>query len=206
MVLLVCCMLLMSGCHTWIRYTKKFGGDTWYPHEVTLREWDIKVYVNADLPGHSKEDLERELGHSPELVSDYDLFLELTNIVEIDTSLSMEELRDIRLDSARITFNGFTKTFIAKTIRSNFHAENKVVNEKNDFEHNLRSTDGGRLHFPESFVQITLGRLHIPPGIEAIDVTIYGLTRNRKSGIQPFEISMHLPYFEESRKVIQLMD
>lgn len=188
-ILFFCFMHMFIGCFTWTRYTKLFGGDS---YNRTVREWNVSVYVYTDFTGEDKDALERELGHSPEEVHDYSFSVAVWNVPEVDKTLSLEELHEIRIDSANITFNDFSKTFITE----------------NSFKENRRTEDGRNFGYlyPYARRTISFGELYIPPGTEVVDVTVYGVTRNQNDGVQPFEIPVHLKYIEKTERATQYMD
>lgn len=176
------CWLLLTGCwYTAIsRYFNdgnNFGG---------IHEWDFSVSLTAFFNANKKTFV-KDYGQSPETKFDYGLGLAFWTITKIDTTLSKEEQHDVRVDSIKVVFENFSKTFSVQ----------------NTFEDNKRTKKFGyvKLKYLNAHTEISVGSIYIPRGIQHVEVTVYGMFRSLKTGLEPFELSTRLKYKEMSERI-----
>lgn len=181
-LLLAFCALSQPGC--WYTAISRYYDEG--SNLGDIYEWRCTVIVAA-FSRADKKNFVKERGRPPEEYYDFGLGLYFWTIVEIDTTLSAEERHEIKMDSLKISFKNFSRTFFVK----------------NTFDDNVRDEKYGHvpLGFPQASTHLSLGTVYIPPGIQTVDVAVYGMVRNIKNGLEPFELSRRLTYKERTERI-----
>jgi len=176
------CIIFFTGCYTAL--TRHFILEE--PDQGRIYEWYFSVTLSSFFK-RDKKDFEKYYGTSAEDDYDYGFGVDFWTITEIDTSLSDEERHEVKVDSVKISFNNFSKTFLVD----------------NCFKDNKRKKKFGRVPLDYFYANtyINLGSIYIPPGTQKVEVTIYGMLRSRKDGLETFELPIRLKYEEKSEKI-----
>ncbi len=174
--------LLLTGC--WYTVISRYFDDGSDLGKIS--EWQFSVTVSAFYRA-DKKTFVKDYGRPPEAKYDYGIGLAFWTITEIDTTLSAEEQHEVRADSLKIGFENFSKIFLIQ----------------NRFEDNKRTDKLGyvKLDHLDAYTKISVGSIYIPPGTQHIDVTLYGVLRCLKDGLEPFKLSTRLHYKEMSERI-----
>jgi hypothetical protein len=176
------CLLLLTGC--WYTAISRYFDDG--SDLGKMYEWQFSVTVSAFFRA-DKKTFVKDYGRPPEAKYDYGLGLTFWTITEIDTTLSEKDRRDVRVDSVKIVFENFTKAFLVQ----------------NTFEDNKRTNKFGyvTLKYLKAYTKTGIDSIYIPPGIQYVDITVYGTFRSLKDGLEPFKLSTRLHYRETSERI-----
>jgi len=177
------CALNFSGCW-YMALTRHFVPEI--IETGRIYEWYFSVTLAAFFREDKKEFVKRH-GRPHEEFHDYDIYLTFWTIAKIDTTLSNEERHEARVDSLKISFGNYIKVFATN----------------NAFTDNTRKKEFGYvpLNYLYARTEMSLGSIYIPPGTQAVDITVYGMFRSQKYGVEPFQFSTRLKYEEKSERI-----
>lgn len=166
-------LLFLTGCW-YIAITKHYtNGD----NLGRIYEWRFSVTLSAFYRA-DKKDFVKNYGRTPNEFYDYKAHVTFGPLSKIDTMLSDKERHDVRIDSAKISFENFAKVF----------------HILNSFEDNIKQR-------MDAYTYVSVGSIYIPPGTQQVDVTVYGMFRSLKGGLEPFKLSTRLHYKEMSERI-----
>ncbi len=166
-------LLFLTGCW-YIAITRHYtNGD----NLGKIYEWRFSVTVSAFYRA-DKKDFVKNYGRTPNEFYDYKTHVTFGTVAKIDTMLSDKERHDVRIDSVKISFENFAKVF----------------HVLNSFEDNLKQR-------MDAYTYVSVGSIYIPPGIQQVDVTVYGMFRSSRVDLEPFELSARLRYKEISERI-----
>lgn len=175
LLLLLPFLIFLTGC--WYTAISRYFNDG--ANLGSIGEWKFSVSVSAFFNAN-KKNFVKDYGRSYNELYDYKTHVVFWPITKIENSLSVEEQHDVRIDSLKVVFRSFIKTFYSH----------------NTFEENRKQRE-------RAYIEVNLGSVYIPPGTQHIDVTVYGSSLNSKDGLQPFELSKRLTYREKSERIFK---
>jgi len=182
LLILQSCLPLLVGC--WYTAISRYFDDG--SNLGKIYEWQFSVTLSAFFRA-DKKTFVKDYGQPPEAEYDYGLGLTFWTITEIDTTLSEKERHEVRADSIKVVFENFAKTFLMQ----------------NTFEDNKRTHKFGyvTLEHLDAYTKTGIDSIYIPPGIQHVDITVYGTFQSLKSGLESFKLSTRLHYKETSERI-----